>query len=58
MADIPAELRRTNARALGQSLLCLTAIPWMCSFVIYGLVHLTYGTDRDRLRVSIPLYRV
>lgn len=53
MIDIPEELRRNNVKALGHALLCLTAIPWTFSFFAYGFVHLTYGPDRDKLRVRI-----
>lgn len=52
-SDLPVEVAATNARALGVSLLFLTVVPWIGSFVLYTCLHFTYGRDREKLRVRI-----
>ncbi|OEH79665.1 transmembrane domain-containing protein [Cyclospora cayetanensis] len=34
--------RMGNANTLANALICLTVIPWSISFLLYGLLHLTY----------------
>lgn len=45
--DMPVALRLGNANALARSLFLLTVIPWSISFVLYSLLHFTYGKRED-----------
>lgn len=44
--DMPLDVRRSNADALGKSLLLTTMAPWLVSFFFYCVVHVTYKRDR------------
>ncbi|KAL8451340.1 hypothetical protein Emag_002775 [Eimeria magna] len=46
VADMPEGLRLGNANALASALVFLTAIPWSMSFLLYGILHFTYGKDQ------------
>lgn len=50
VSQLPEVVRQRNAAALGKALLTCTAVPWVISFVLYGLIHLTYGPDRDKVQ--------
>lgn len=43
VSEMPEALRLGNAGALAQALAFLTVIPWSLSFLLYGLLHFTYG---------------
>lgn len=43
VAEMPEQLRLGNANALASALAFLTVIPWSISFLLYGLLHFTYG---------------
>lgn len=45
ISDMPEELRKNNAEALGKTIFYMTLIPWLLSFVFYSLLHFTYGKE-------------
>ena len=47
VAEMPEQLRLGNANALASALAFLTVIPWSISFLLYGLLHFTYGQSPD-----------
>ncbi|CDI83486.1 transmembrane domian-containing protein, putative [Eimeria acervulina] len=49
VAEMPEQLRLGNANALASALAFLTVIPWSISFLLYGLLHFTYGRDQQRI---------
>ncbi|CDI74064.1 transmembrane domian-containing protein, putative [Eimeria praecox] len=49
VAEMPEQLRLGNANALASALAFLTVIPWSISFLLYGLLHFTYGRDQERI---------
>lgn len=51
VSELAPDVRLLNATALGNSLACLTTLPWAISFIVYGIVHFTYGRDRESLAV-------
>ncbi|CAD2085194.1 pantothenate transporter, putative [Plasmodium vinckei brucechwatti] len=53
ISDMTTEFRSHNAEALSKTLLYLTAIPWMLSFVFYSLLHFTYGEEYSKMNQII-----
>lgn len=45
ISDMTTEFRSHNAEALSKTLLYLTAVPWILSFIFYSLLHFTYGAE-------------
>ncbi|EUD66850.1 hypothetical protein C922_02835 [Plasmodium inui San Antonio 1] len=53
ISEMPDELRRNNAEALSKTLLYLTLVPWLLSFVFYSLLHFTYGKEYHQMNEII-----
>ncbi|CRG98807.1 pantothenate transporter, putative [Plasmodium relictum] len=53
ISDMPEQLRKNNADALSKTLLYLTLIPWILSFVFYSLLHFTYGKEYRKMNEII-----
>ncbi|GAB65036.1 transporter [Plasmodium cynomolgi strain B] len=53
IGEMPEELRRNNAEALSKTLLYLTLVPWLLSFVFYSLLHFTYGKEYQKMNEII-----
>ncbi|OEH74396.1 transmembrane domain-containing protein [Cyclospora cayetanensis] len=53
VAEMPEQLRMGNANALANALVFLTVIPWSISFLLYGLLHLTYGRDQVAMNAIV-----
>eukprot|EP00918_Siedleckia_nematoides_P081464 GHVU01178643.1.p1 GENE.GHVU01178643.1~~GHVU01178643.1.p1 ORF type:complete len:581 (+),score=107.00 GHVU01178643.1:323-2065(+) len=58
VSEMPDDMREGNARALANSLLLLTAIPWALSFVFYSAMHFTYKKDRIAALAYMKTYTV
>lgn len=52
VSEMPEQLRVGNANALAAALAFLTVIPWSISFILYGLLHFTYGQPAQAIAVS------
>ena len=50
VSDMSTHERLKNANALGDALIQVMMPPWVLCFLSYGLLHLTYPSDRDRHR--------
>ncbi|CDJ65678.1 transmembrane domian-containing protein, putative [Eimeria necatrix] len=53
VSEMPEQLRVGNANALAAALAFLTVIPWSISFILYGLLHFTYGRDQERMNTIV-----
>ncbi|SBS81936.1 pantothenate transporter, putative (PAT) [Plasmodium ovale curtisi] len=53
ISEMSEELRKNNAEALSKTLLYLTLVPWVLSFLFYSLLHLTYGKEYSRMNEII-----
>ena len=46
--EMPAELRRHNAKALRRALAWITITAWTITLVVYSILPYVYPADRDR----------
>ncbi|SBT86567.1 pantothenate transporter, putative [Plasmodium malariae] len=53
ISEMPEEIRKNNAEALSKTLLYLTVVPWILSFVFYSLLHFTYGKEYAQMNEII-----
>ncbi|KAL8427284.1 hypothetical protein Efla_002722 [Eimeria flavescens] len=53
VSEMPEGLRLGNANALASALVFLTAIPWSLSFLLYGILHFTYGKDQSIINTIV-----
>lgn len=58
VSEMPEQLRVGNADALAAALAFLTVIPWSISFILYGLLHFTYGQPAQAISVSKPHFLI